>query len=51
MTRDEIANYLGIATETTCRSFTLLQQQGLIVAQGKSIQILDSPSLSQLSER
>lgn len=51
MTRNEIANYLGIATETACRTFTLLQQQGLIAAQGKCIQIIDTTSLCELSNR
>ncbi|CAI8953539.1 MULTISPECIES: fumarate/nitrate reduction transcriptional regulator Fnr [unclassified Pseudomonas] len=51
MTRQEIANYLGIATETTCRTFTFLQQQGLIQAQGKYIKIIDAPSLCELSDR
>ncbi|UVE19330.1 fumarate/nitrate reduction transcriptional regulator Fnr [Pseudomonas sp. LS44] len=41
MSRNEIGNYLGLAVETVSRVFTRFQQNGLISATGKEVQILD----------
>jgi CRP/FNR family transcriptional regulator len=45
MSRNEIANYLGLAIETVSRLFTRFQKSGLIQVEGKEIAITD---LSQL---
>jgi CRP/FNR family transcriptional regulator, anaerobic regulatory protein len=45
MSRNEIANYLGLAIETVSRIFTRFQKGGLIQAEGKEIDILDLQQL------
>ena len=49
MSRNEIGNYLGLAVETVSRVFTRFQQQGLITAEGKQIEILDYIQLCALA--
>ncbi|AQZ96162.1 fumarate/nitrate reduction transcriptional regulator Fnr [Halopseudomonas phragmitis] len=49
MSRNEIGNYLGLAVETVSRVFTRFQQQGLIAADGKQIDILDHTQLCALA--
>ncbi len=49
MSRNEIGNYLGLAVETVSRVFTRFQQQGLIVAEGKQIEILEHTELCALA--
>tara|TARA_R110002051_G_scaffold325834_1_gene431936 strand:+ start:96038 stop:96700 length:663 start_codon:yes stop_codon:yes gene_type:complete len=49
MSRNEIGNYLGLAVETVSRVFTRFQQQGLIAAEGKQIDILDHIELCALA--
>lgn len=49
MSRSEIGNYLGLAVETVSRVFTRFQQNGLLVAEGKDVQILDSIELCGLA--
>ncbi|WP_137888032.1 fumarate/nitrate reduction transcriptional regulator Fnr [Pseudomonas sp. 2FE] len=49
MSRSEIGNYLGLAVETVSRVFTRFQQNGLIAAEGKEIQILDPIELCALA--
>lgn len=49
MSRNEIGNYLGLAVETVSRVFTRFQQQGLIVADGKQIEITDYIQLCALA--
>src|SRR5690606_31248493 len=41
MSRNEIGNYLGLAVESVSRVFTRFQQQELIIADGKQIEITD----------
>jgi CRP/FNR family transcriptional regulator len=41
MSRREIGNYIGIAPETVSRSFTQLEEQGLISVRGKHVRIND----------
>jgi CRP/FNR family transcriptional regulator len=40
MTREEIASYLGLVIETVSRSFTRLQEEGLIAVRGRQLQLL-----------
>ncbi|GGC88728.1 fumarate/nitrate reduction transcriptional regulator Fnr [Halopseudomonas salina] len=49
MSRNEIGNYLGLAVETVSRVFTRFQQQGLIAAEGKNIEILEHTELCALA--
>ncbi|MCC6075485.1 fumarate/nitrate reduction transcriptional regulator Fnr [Pseudomonas sp. GCM10022188] len=49
MSRSEIGNYLGLAVETVSRVFTRFQQNGLLQADGKEVQILDSVELCGLA--
>lgn len=49
MSRNEIGNYLGLAVETVSRVFTRFQQQGLIAADGKQIDILEHIELCALA--
>ena len=45
MSRKEIGSYLGLKLETVSRTFSILQQRGLIRINIKSIEILDLESL------
>lgn len=45
MSRQEIGSYLGLKLETISRTFSLLQQRGLINIHIKSIEIIDLPGL------
>ncbi|MXR67671.1 helix-turn-helix domain-containing protein [Shewanella sp. JBTF-M18] len=47
MSRVDIANLLGVASETVCREFTRLQKQGLLSVNRKHIVINDLPQLQQ----
>lgn len=49
MVRTDIANYLGLAVETTSRIFTRLQQQNIIKVSGKEVEVLDQSRLCQLA--
>lgn len=49
MVRTDIANYLGLAVETTSRIFTRLQQQEILKVDGKEVEILDTHRLCQMS--
>ena len=49
MSRNEVGNYLGLAVETVSRVFTRFQQNGLINAEGKEVQILDPIELCALA--
>jgi len=50
ITREEIANIVGTATETTIRLLSELKKQGIIDLEGKSIKILKSDSLIKLAK-
>lgn len=41
MSREDIANYLGLVVETVSRSFSHLQKQGLITVRSRDVRILD----------
>jgi len=45
MSRNDIANYLGLAVETVSRLFTRFQDQGLIKVDGKYVQLLTLENL------
>jgi CRP/FNR family transcriptional regulator len=49
MSRNEIGNYLGLAVETVSRVFTRFQQNKLLEAEGKSVNILDPIELCALA--
>ena len=49
MSRDEIANYLGLALETVSRGFSRLQEEGVIEVRGRAISIRDPAQLEQLA--
>lgn len=49
MSRREIGNYLRLATETVSRIMTKLDQQGLIRAEGRSIDLLELDKLRELA--
>lgn len=50
MSRQDIGNYLGLTAETISRTMTRLQEDGLLVADGKTLQILNPDKLQQLAE-
>src|SRR5690348_733128 len=51
MTRTDIADYLGLTTETVSRVFTVLKGSGCIAANGSSkVYILDSDALAELAD-
>ena len=49
MSRNDIANYLGVAVETVCRLFTLLQEEGVLWIQRRHIYFLDLPLLRNIA--
>lgn len=49
MSRNDIANYLGLAVETVSRMFTRFQEDGIINAERKHIVINDWDTLQQLA--
>jgi CRP/FNR family transcriptional regulator len=51
MSRNDIANLLGMAVETISRLFSQFQEQGLLVVERKHIQILNLSQLQALSNR
>lgn len=49
MSRDEIANYLGLALETVSRGFSRLQDDGVIQVHGRAISIVRADVLKQIA--
>lgn len=49
MARNDIANYLGLAVETVSRVMTRFQNQGLINAKGREVELLDVESLQEVA--
>ncbi|MDY6841533.1 MAG: fumarate/nitrate reduction transcriptional regulator Fnr [Pseudomonadota bacterium] len=45
MARNDIANFLGLAVETVSRVFTRFQNQGIIKARGREVELLDIKAL------
>lgn len=50
MTRTDIADYLGLTTETVSRVFTVLKGSGCIVLAGNRVKIADGDALAELAE-
>lgn len=48
MSRQDIGNYLNLAIETVSRMFSHLQQQGILISQGKHIKRLAIPALEKI---
>lgn len=49
MSREDIASYLGLAIETVSRGFTRLQEDGVIAASGRQVEVLDPAELIRLA--
>lgn len=49
MSREDIARFLGLAVETVSRGFTRLQEDGVISALGRRLEILDHGQLDRLA--
>ena len=47
MTREEIASYLGLVIETVSRSFTRLQDEGIIAVRGREVQLLATDEIAR----
>lgn len=50
MTRTDIADYLGLTTETVSRVFTVLKGSGCIVLAGSRVKVADADALAELAE-
>jgi len=49
VTRQEIADYLGLVIETVCRNFAILKRRGIIASIGRDdFRILDLDALRQI---
>jgi len=51
MSRQDIGNYLGLASETISRIFTRMQNEGLLKLDRKDIRIVDFDNLNQLADK
>ncbi|MEC7432690.1 MAG: fumarate/nitrate reduction transcriptional regulator Fnr, partial [Pseudomonadota bacterium] len=49
MARNDIANFLGLAVETVSRVFTRFQNQGIIRARGREVELLDVEALQMVT--
>ncbi|WP_018953645.1 fumarate/nitrate reduction transcriptional regulator Fnr [Thioalkalivibrio sulfidiphilus] len=49
MSRNDIANYLGLAVETVSRLFTRFQQLGLLEVNRKLVQLIDMEGMHQMA--
>ena len=50
MSRNDIGNFLGLAVETVSRVFTRLQKHGLLLVEGKEVEIKNTHLLCNISE-
>lgn len=50
MARNDIANFLGLAVETVSRVFTRYQNQGLLKARGRDVELLDMDALHAIAQ-
>ena len=51
MSRDEIANYLGLALETVSRELARLGEDGLLAVDRRRVRVLDRPALAGVAGR
>lgn len=51
MSRDDVANFLGLRRETLSRILTKLQKENLIMIQGKNMKLLNVDMLSRLANQ
>lgn len=51
MSREDIANYLGLAVETVSRTFGRLQEQGIIEVTGRRVAVVDRARLDRLAHQ
>ena len=49
MSREDIASYLGLVIETVSRSFSRLQDDGVIAVRGRQVRILDTTRFEALA--
>ncbi|MGY6519848.1 MAG: helix-turn-helix domain-containing protein [Lysobacteraceae bacterium] len=49
MSREEIASYLGLVIETVSRTFSRLQDEGVISVRGRKLQVLDRARLDLIA--
>jgi CRP/FNR family transcriptional regulator len=49
MARNDIANFLGLAVETVSRVFTRFQNQGVIKARGREVELMDLGALQMIA--
>ncbi len=49
MSRSDIGNYLGITEETICRVFTRFQNEGLLTAQRRQVQLIELKKLNKIA--
>ncbi len=49
MARNDIANFLGLAVETVSRVFTRFQNQGVIKARGREVELVDLEALQMIA--
>jgi CRP-like cAMP-binding protein len=50
LTREELADLVGTATETTIRLLNNLKEEGLLATEGKKVRLLDRSALERYSE-
>jgi CRP/FNR family transcriptional regulator len=51
MTREEIGSYLGLKLETVSRTFSHLQEEGLLLVEKKNISLLDIAKLKKMLQQ
>jgi CRP/FNR family transcriptional regulator len=49
MTRNDISNYLGLAVETVCRTFTRFQDKGILTVKRKHVRLHDIGKLKLIA--
>jgi CRP/FNR family transcriptional regulator len=50
LTREELADLVGTATETTIRLLNSLKEEGLLATEGRKVRLLDRAALARCSE-
>lgn len=50
MTRADMGSYLGLAVETVSRTFSRLQEHGVVAVSGRDVLVLDMPCLIRLGD-